>query len=137
MTISQQEIIKRLDNFRQASHENHLPVTPQKLEIFRIIASSALHPQAQEIHELVKKKFENISLATVYKNLIGFKELGLIAELPLCGIPNRYDAKLETHCHVVDTKNGKVYDLGENCNLNLPQIIMGKTIKKTDIVYYV
>ena len=39
MTISQQEIIKRLDNFRQASHENHLPITPQKLEIFRIIAS--------------------------------------------------------------------------------------------------
>jgi len=137
MTISQQEITKRLDYFRQVVKDKHLPITPQKLEIFRIIASSCKHPNVQEIHKQVKKKFDSISLATVYKNLIGFKELGLIAEIPLSGTPNRYDAKLETHGHVVDTKSGQVYDLGENKNLNLPLIIMGKKLKKADIIYYI
>ena len=136
MVISQQEIKERLDNFRRASKEKHLPLTPQKLEIFRIIASSCSHPQAQEIHEQAKKKFNNVSLATVYKNLIRFQELGLIIEIPLSGAPNRYDAKLETHCHTVDTKSGKVYDLGSDQRLNLPKKIMGKNIKKTDIIYY-
>lgn len=137
MTIGQQEITKRLDYFRQVVKDKRLPLTPQKLEIFRIIASSCKHPHVQEIHEQVKIKFNNISLATVYKNLIGFKELGLIAEIPLSGTPNRYDAKLETHCHVVNTKSGQVYDLGENKNLNLPLIIMGKKLKKADIIYYI
>lgn len=136
MTISQQEITRRIDYFRQAVHDKGLPLTPQKLEIFRIIASSCKHPHVQEIHEQVKLKFENISLATVYKNLIGFKELGLIAEIPLSGIPNRYDAKLETHCHVVDTKDGKIYDLEKTSDLKLPKILMGQKIKKTDIIYY-
>ena len=136
MTISQQEINKRLDNFRQASRHKGLPLTPQKLEIFRILASSCLHPQAADIYQEVKKTFPNISLATVYKNLIRFQELGLIIEIPLAGAPNRYDAKLETHSHAVDTASGKVYDLGTK-PINTNSKIMGKKIKKTDIIYYV
>jgi len=136
MTISQQEINKRLDNFRQASRQKHLPLTPQKLEIFRILASSCSHPQASEIYHEVKKTFPNISPATVYKNLIRFQELDLIIEIPLTNTPNRYDAKLDTHSHVVDTKSGKVYDLGIKEVNNHPQKIMGKAVKKTDIIYY-
>lgn len=135
MTISQQEINQRLDNFRQASREKRLPLTPQKLEIFRILASSCSHPQAQDIYQEVKKTFPNISLATVYKNLIRFQELGLIIEIPLIGTPNRYDAKLDTHSHAVDTVSGKVYDLGKK-PITSNQKIMGKKIKKTDIIYY-
>ena len=136
MTISQQEIKLRLDNFRQKSKDKHLPLTPQKLEIFRILAASCSHPQAQDIYQEVKKTFPNISLATVYKNLIRFQELGLIIEIPLVGTHNRYDAKLDTHSHAVDTKSGKVYDLGETPIANTNQKIMGKKIKKTDIIYY-
>lgn len=135
MTISQQEITKRLDNFRQASRAKGLPLTPQKLEIFRILASSCSHPQAADIYQEVKKTFPNISPATVYKNLIRFQELGLIIEIPLSGNPNRYDAKLETHSHAVDTANGQVYDLGIKAVKS--NKIMGKKIKKTDIIYYI
>lgn len=136
MTISQQEINKRLDNFRQASRAKGLPLTPQKLEIFRILASSCTHPQAQDIYQELKKTFPNISPATVYKNLIRFQELGLIIEIPVSGKPNRYDAKLETHSHVVDTTSGQIYDLGIK-PLNSNKKIMGKKIKKTDIIYYI
>ena len=136
MIISQQEVTQRLDNFRQASRNKRLPLTPQKLEIFRILASSCSHPHAKEIYEEVKQTFPNISLATVYKNLIRFQELDLVIEIPLVGTPNRYDAKLDTHSHVVDTTNGKVYDLGNKQINQKSQKIMGKSIKKTDIVYY-
>lgn len=137
MTISQQEITQRLDNFRQASRSKGLPLTPQKLEIFRILASSCSHPQASDIYQEVKKTFPNMSPATVYKNLIRFQELDLIIEIPIVGSPNRYDAKLETHSHVVDTTSGQVYDLGIKQTNQHPQKIMGKNVKKTDIIYYI
>lgn len=136
MIISQQEVNKRLDNFRQESKAKKLPLTPQKLEIFRILASSCLHPQAQDIYLEAKKTFPNISPATVYKNLIRFQELGLINEISLNGTASRYDAKLDTHCHAIDTKSGQVYDL-ETKHLNtIPEKIMGKKIKKAEIIYY-
>lgn len=136
MTISQQEINKRLDNFRQVVRSKGLPLTPQKLEIFRIIASSCSHPQAQEIYEQVQKKFENISLATVYKNLLKFQKLGLVTEITLPSAPSRYDAKIDTHSHAVDTASGQVYDLEINSKWNLPKILMGKKVKKTVVIYY-
>ncbi|MFZ2310677.1 MAG: transcriptional repressor [Patescibacteria group bacterium] len=136
MTISQQDINKRLDYFRQTVKSKGLPLTPQKLEIFRIIASSCSHPQAPEIYEQVKKNFENISLATVYKNLIQFQDLGLVTEITLPSAPSRYDAKLDTHSHAVDTATGQVYDLEINSKWNLPKKIMGKKVKKTVVIYY-
>ena len=136
MTISQQEITKRLDYFRHVVKDNRLPITPQKLEIFRIIASSCSHPQAQEIYEQIQKKFENISLATVYKNLLKFQDLGLVTEITLPSAPSRYDAKLDTHSHAVDTANGQVYDLEINSKWNLPKTIMGKKVKKAVVIYY-
>jgi len=136
MIVSQQEIKKRLDNFRQQSKQKKLPLTPQKLEIFRILASSCSHPQAQDIYLEAKKSFPNISPATVYKNLIRFQELGLISEISLNGTSNRYDAKLDTHCHAIDTNSGQVYDLEIKNLHNWPEKIMGKKIKKAEIIYY-
>jgi Fur family peroxide stress response transcriptional regulator len=136
MTTSKEEINFRLEKFRQISKAKRLPLTPQKLAIFRTLASSCSHPQVQDIYKQVKIDFPNISLATVYKNLIKFQELGLIMEIPLAGAPSRYDAKLQIHSHAVDTDSGLVYDLEENSKLNLPKKIKGKTVKRTEIIYY-
>lgn len=136
MTVSKEEISLRLEKFRQVSKEQRLPLTPQKLAIFRTLASSCSHPQVQDIYKQVQKDFPNISLATVYKNLIKFQQMDLITEIPLAGAPSRYDAKLQVHSHAVDTESGLVYDLEENSKLNLPKKIKGKTIKRAEIVYY-
>lgn len=136
MIISEQELASRLENFKKVSRQHKLPITPQKLAIFRTLAASCSHPSAQTIHNRVKEVFSNISLATVYKNLKRFIALDLIAEIPVPGEPTRYDAKLETHGHVVDTTLGQVYDLELSPGFNLSEKIMGKEIKRTQVTYY-
>ncbi len=137
MTISEQELASRLEKFQKISRAKRLALTPQKMAIFRTIASSCSHPQVQEIYEQVKINFPNISLATVYKNLIGFQKLDLIMEIPIVGSPSRYDAKLETHSHAVNTESGQVYDLAENHDLHLSTKIMGKKVKRIELIYYI
>lgn len=136
MMVSKQEIDARLENFKKISREHKLPLTPQKLAIFRTLAVSCAHPGVSEIYHRVKEEFSNISLATVYKNLKKFADLGLITEIPIPGEAPRYDAKLDTHGHAVDTANGHVYDLEISASLPLPNKIMGKNVKQAQVIYY-
>lgn len=136
MTISALEIKNRLENFQKAVKQHNLPITPQKYEIFRIIASSGSHPRVTEIYKKACQRFPRISLATVYKNLMQFQELGLIVEIPIKGESNRYDAKLDIHGHAVDTAAGLVYDLELDPSWNLPQTIKGKEVRKINLICY-
>lgn len=136
MKISPQELAERLENFSQVCRLRHLPITPQKLAIFTALAASCQHPGVAEIYEQVKNQFPNISLATVYKNLKKFEDLNLITEIPITGEPARYDAKLVTHSHAVDSASGRVYDLEFSHNLSLPSQVLGKKVKRVNLVFY-
>lgn len=136
MNLSPAEINKRLESFKNASRTKRLPLTPQKIAIFKILASSCSHPDAQKIYETVKKTFPSISLATVYKNLINFRKLGLIKEISVAGAPSKYDAKLENHSHAIFLDSGEVYDLGGTDKQKYPKKIMGKTVKRIEVTYY-
>lgn len=134
--VSKQEIEARLENFKQVSRKYKLPITPQKLAIFRTLATSCAHPDIQEIYHRVKEEFSNISLATVYKNLKKFADLGLIIEIPISGKSCRYDAKLDIHGHAVDTVDGRVYDLDISDDSPFLDKVLGKTVKKAQVIYY-
>ena len=136
MKISPQELASRLENFRNISKNRHLPLTPQKNAIFQAIASSCEHPSAASIFQQVKRDFPNISLATIYKNLQKFQDLGLIVEIPVPGAAPHYDAKLVIHSHAVDTASGCVYDLETPTNITLPQNLFGKAVKHANLIYY-
>ncbi len=136
MMVDKQELESRLENFKKVSREHKLPLTPQKLAIFRTLAGSCTHPGVSEIYHRVKEEFSNISLATVYKNLKKFADLELITEIPIPGEAPRYDAKLDTHSHAVDTASGRVYDLEASAALPLPNKILGKSVKQAQVIYY-
>ncbi|MDD3285345.1 MAG: transcriptional repressor [Patescibacteria group bacterium] len=136
MMVSKQELEARLENFKKVSRQYKLPLTPQKLAIFRILAGSCSHPGVQELYKQVKEDFPNISLATVYKNLKKFVDLGVITEIPVPGESPRYDAKLDTHSHAVDTASGRVYDLEVSAALPLPNKVLGKSVKQAQVIYY-
>lgn len=134
--VSKQELDARLEKFKQVSRQAKLPLTPQKLAIFRTLAASCTHPDIQEIYDRVKEIFPNISLATVYKNLKKFIDLGLIIEIPITSGNHRYDAKLDIHGHAVDTANGRVYDLDIPIDLSALDQVLGKTVKQAQVIYY-
>lgn len=50
----------------------------QREIILRTLQQNAIHPTADKLYELVKKKLPDISLATVYRNLNQMAELGII-----------------------------------------------------------
>jgi Fur family peroxide stress response transcriptional regulator len=75
-------------------------VTPQRLEVFKIIKSMKNHPTVYMIYQEVKKKNPAISPATVYKTLELLEKVGEIQAV--CQIDGKtvYDTTLSPHINI-------------------------------------
>ena len=91
--------------------EHNYRITPQRLAILKVIATSEGHPSAEQIYARVKMDFPTTSLATVYKNINILKQLGEVLELGFSDDSNRYDGnKPYPHPHLVCTQCKKIID---------------------------
>ncbi len=85
-----------------ATLRNHgLQVTYQRLAIYQALYHNKMHPSAEEIYQLVRKRFPMISLGTVYKTLERFFEVGLIQKVSPVTEVARYDAMTDMHHHMI------------------------------------
>jgi Fur family peroxide stress response transcriptional regulator len=85
-------------------------LTPQRVVLVRLIASSKEHPNAAQLYEQIKARFPTMSLATVYKTLDLLKELDEVLEIGLHG-DNHFDAiRPYPHPHLICTSCQKIYD---------------------------
>ena len=101
----------RLERMLDRLKERGLRVTPQRLEVLRILSAGDGHPSVDEIHALVRAKFPTTSLATTYKTVALLKELGEILELGFPDGSNRYDGhKPYAHPHVICTRCRTIMD---------------------------
>ncbi len=95
----------------QTLRRHHFRLTPQRLEIVKVLAVSEGHPTAEQVYDKVRKKFPTTSLATVYRNILKLKELGEVLELGFAEGGNRYDGnKPYDHPHIVCLKCKKILD---------------------------
>ncbi len=85
--------------------------TPQREAVYRALASTTMHPSAEELHALVRKSRPKLSLATVYNTLETMERRGLCRRFA-CGAtgPARYDAEMHNHVHVT-TEDGRIRDV--------------------------
>ncbi len=95
----------------QSLREKGLKVTPQRIAVYNMLMSSYEHPNAEMIYKALEPTNPTMSLATVYKTLDAFKQLGLVQELNVGEPSSRYDAVVECHPHTVCRVCGKVADL--------------------------
>jgi len=72
---------QRMARLREACQEAGIKLTPQRLGIFREIASSHSHPDAETVHRGVQRRMPTVSLDTVYRTLWLLSDLGLITTL--------------------------------------------------------
>ena len=101
----------RLDQILAKLKQRDFRITPQRLAVLRILASSNGHPSVDKIFEQVKRDFPTTSLATVYKTVTLLKELGEVLELGFPDGSNRYDGnKPYPHPHMVCLKCRKISD---------------------------
>jgi Fur family peroxide stress response transcriptional regulator len=102
---------KRFEIIIQTLRDNGHKITPQRLAIVKILASSKGHPSVEDIYDQIKKDFPTMSLATVYRNIVLIKSLGEILELGFPDGSNRYDGnKPYSHPHVICIKCKKIVD---------------------------
>ena len=91
--------------------EHGFRVTPQRLAVLKILASSPEHPTVETIHDQVKKKFPTTSLATVYTTVSVLKRMKEILELGFPDGSNRYDGKTPyPHPHMICTQCKEIMD---------------------------
>jgi len=78
------------------------PVTTQRRLLLGLIREAGRHIDAKELYRRASGKDESISLATVYRSLRLFKELGLVDDRRLGQVRCYYEAKnLGEHQHLV------------------------------------
>jgi len=82
----------------------------QRQKILDLLVISKSHPTADWIYRKLKKRFRNLSLGTVYRNLRILKETGQIWELNFGTGLSRFDAVVHSHYHLSATP-AKIYTI--------------------------
>lgn len=121
--IGNEEIQERMEHFTEACRVAGARLTHQRLEIFREIACSEEHPDAETIYRDVRRRIPSISLDTVYRNLWLLVDLGLVKTLGHTREHIRFDANIKPHHHFVCSRCGltRDFDCEEFDLLTLPE----------------
>ena len=92
-------------------------MTKQKCAVLEALEYMHDHPTADDIYLEVKKKFPNISLGTVYRNLNNFVAEGKIAKVEIPNTGDRFDYRLEKHNHFICLNCKKIFDINASIEL--------------------
>lgn len=101
MQIAQSEVERRMARFESICRQEGIKLTHQRIEIFREVAQTCDHPDAEMIYSRVRRRMPTVSLDTVYRTLWMLEDLGLITTLGTNRDRTRFDANLENHHHFV------------------------------------
>lgn len=100
----------RFTELISALKERDYRLTPQRIELVRMIASSEGHPSAGQLYANIHRKFPTMSHATVYKTLALLKEIGQVLEIDLRD-DSHYDGnRPEPHPHLICSKCNRIVD---------------------------
>lgn len=116
-------IEERVEQLKKACHEKGMRVTEQRIEIFKEVAASCEHPDAETVYAAVKNKMPNVSIDTVYRTLASLEELNMIFRVDNQLPKARFDADKTPHHHFLCVKCNEVYDifLEKSEKVSLPQ----------------
>jgi Fur family transcriptional regulator, peroxide stress response regulator len=103
----------RFNQLIAALQEHNFRLTPQRVELVRLIAVSEGHPSASQLYTKIKRQFPTMSHATVYKTLTLLKEMNQVLEIDLRD-DSHYDGnRPEPHPHLICVKCNKIIDGGD------------------------
>jgi Fur family transcriptional regulator, peroxide stress response regulator len=100
----------RFDQLIAALKERDFRLTPQRVELVRLIAVSEGHPSASQLYTKIKRRFPTMSQATVYKTLALLKEMDQVLEIDFRD-DSHYDGnRPEPHPHLICIQCKKIMD---------------------------
>jgi Fur family transcriptional regulator, peroxide stress response regulator len=105
------EQLERLHVLIRRLKERGHRMTPQRVAVLKILASSTEHLTADQIHQRVLQEFPMTSLATVYKTVNLLKEMGELLELSFGSDSSRFDgSRPHPHPHLICTSCQQILD---------------------------
>ncbi|MBM4027958.1 MAG: transcriptional repressor [Planctomycetes bacterium] len=118
--MSKVEIEHRVQAFVQTCRRRGLKITPQRMEIFRELAASTEHPDAETVYQRVCQRMPTLSRDTVYRTLATLEAEGLIRKVEPLFERARYDPNPDRHHHFVCAVCGLVSDFYSEALDRLP-----------------
>jgi Fur family peroxide stress response transcriptional regulator len=104
---------EKMAAFRRRCRELALPLTYQRLAIYKALLKIPAHPSPDEIFKVVRKAYPSISLATIYKTLERLERLGIVGKANVLHETVRFDPRVDRHHHLVCVECKRVDDLDE------------------------
>jgi Fur family peroxide stress response transcriptional regulator len=102
----------RLDELIARLREQGWRLTPQRMAVLQVLASSEDHPSVEQIYERVRSDFPMTSRATVYKTMTLLKGMDEALELGFGEGGSRYDGnRPDPHPHVICVECRNIIDL--------------------------
>ena len=96
-------------NHTTALNSVGLKATRQRLGILEVI-NEAGHCSIDEMATLLDSRLPNLSLATIYKNVLMMTSCGILTEVPIAGDKSKYEIKKIEHIHLICEDCGAVED---------------------------
>ena len=114
-----------MNHFETVCRDEGIKLTHQRMEIFREVAQTGDHPDADQIFQRVRDRMPTVSLDTVYRTLWLLKDLGLVVTLDSSHGRTRFDANLKSHHHFVCRQCGFTRDFFSIAldNIKLPDSV--------------
>ena len=129
----------RFDELIATLKERDFRLTPQRVELVRLIAASEGHPSASQLYAKIRTQFPTMSQATVYKTLALLKEVNQVLEIDLRE-DSHYDGNRPTpHPHLICMKCDKVVDGDldlDNSSIRKLEETSGYQIVRFQIAFY-
>ncbi|ADL68780.1 Fur family transcriptional regulator [Thermoanaerobacterium thermosaccharolyticum] len=119
--------MNEIDDIKESLKQKGFKLTTQRRAILDVIIENReKHLSSEEIYELVKEKYPEIGLATVYRTLQLFDELGVIYKLNFDDGRSRYELyhnEDHQHHHLICLKCGSVIEMEGDLLENLEEAI--------------
>jgi Fur family peroxide stress response transcriptional regulator len=104
------DVERRVARFERLCRDAGIRLTHQRLEIYRAVAQSDDHPDAETVYRRVRTRMPTVSLDTVYRTLWLLNDHHLISTVGLLRERTRFDANLTRHHHFVCVQCGLTRD---------------------------
>lgn len=118
------------DYLIKALGENGYKTTTQRSLVYDIlIENKDKHLSTEEVYELIKNKNPNMGIATIYRTLQLFEEIGLVYKHNFDDGCSRYEilspnsTEVHQHHHLLCKKCGKIIEVKEDLMNSLEEII--------------
>jgi len=108
--VDQTTLTERMSSFENMCNRAGIRATHQRIEVYREVARTEEHPDAESVYKRVRRRIPTISLDTVYRTLRLLEDKGLISKVSYPGDRARFDANSDHHHHFICTRCGMVHD---------------------------